>query len=95
MSNPPDKTFWHRLLALLLTYILTPINIHVQTDVPVMGDPPEVDILLLRREGKQWTPEQRERLPDGIRDGSAHTVLVEFKATESINLDKLRHIISI
>jgi hypothetical protein len=92
MSKQPDKTLWHRLLAALLTYILTPVNIIVQTDVPIMTDPPEVDILLLRREGKEWTHEQRQRLPDGIRDGKAHTVLIEFKATESVNLSKLRQI---
>lgn len=83
------KTFWHRLLGALLTYILTSVNISVQTDVPIMTDPPEVDILLLRRYDRQWTQDQRLRLPDGIRDSPAHTILIEFKATESVNLDKL------
>jgi hypothetical protein len=92
MNDQPGKTFWHRLLGALLTYILTSVNISVQTDVPIMTEPPEVDILLLRRYGKQWTQEQRQRLPDGIRDSSAHTILIEFKATESVNLDKLRQI---
>lgn len=86
------KTFWHRLLGALLTYILTSVNISVQTDVPIMTDPPEVDILLLRRYDRQWTQDQRLRLPDGIRDSPAHTILIEFKATESVNLDKLRQI---
>ncbi len=94
MSDKPSNTLWHRLLGTLLTYLLTPVNITVQTDVPLMSDPPEVDIVLLRREGERWNQAQRERLPDGIRDSSAQTILIEFKATESFNLDKLLQIVA-
>ncbi len=82
-------TLWHRLLATLLSNLLTPVNITVQTDVPLMTEPPEADILLLRREGDHWTEKQRARLPDGIRDHRARHILIEFKATESLNQDKL------
>ena len=94
MSNKPSPTHWHRLLGTLLTYLLTPVNITVQTDVPVMTDPPEADIVLLRREGERWNQAQRARLPDGIRDTTAATILIEFKATESFNLDKLLQIVA-
>lgn len=94
MSNKPTNTLWHRLLGTLLTYLLTPVNVTVQTDVPLMNDPPEADILLLRREGDRWNQAQRERLPDGIRDSAAATILIEFKATESFNLDKLLQIVA-
>jgi len=51
-----------------------------------MANPPEADILLLRREQHEyWTDEQLERLPDGIRDSTAHHILIEFKATESVS----------
>ncbi|MCL4870943.1 MAG: hypothetical protein KJ063_18445 [Anaerolineae bacterium] len=89
MSNTLPTTPWHRFLAALLTTLLTPVNITVQTDMPIMSDSPKADIVLLRRAGERWNQAQRERLPDGIRDTSAHTVLIEFKATESLNQDKL------
>ncbi len=89
-SNPkPRKTRWHRLLGRLLRELLTPTGILVCTDVPVMGDPPEADILLLRKKHRQWTEEQRSRLPDGIRDSRATHILIEFKYTESVNKDAL------
>ena len=69
----------------MLKRLLTPTGITVITDVPVMSEPPEADILLLRREHKKWTKEQKERLPDGIRDTDAGHVLLEFKYSESIN----------
>jgi len=51
-----------------------------------MANPPEADILLLRREQHEyWTDEQLERLPDGIRDSTARHILIEFKATESVS----------
>ncbi len=62
-----------------------PVGILVQFDFKVMTEPPEADILLLRREGQKWTAEQLSRLPDGIRDSTARQILIEFKYTESIN----------
>ncbi len=41
------KTDWHRLLARLLEELLTPVGITVNPEVPVMSEPPKVDILLL------------------------------------------------
>jgi hypothetical protein len=55
----PQKTLWHRLLGGLLKELLLPTGILVYTDVPVMGDPPEADILLLRKKQPLWTAEQR------------------------------------
>jgi hypothetical protein len=54
-----QKTSWHRLLARLLELVLSPVNIEVLSDVSVMTDPPEADILLLRRQVAQWTAAQR------------------------------------
>jgi len=79
------KTSWHRLLARLLEIVLSPIDIDVQPDVSVMTEPPEADILLLRRKTPQWTVAQRARLPDGIRDSEASHILIEFKYTQSFN----------
>jgi hypothetical protein len=80
-----QKTSWHRLLAKLLELVLSPVNIEVLPDVSVMTDPPEVDILLLRRQTAQWTTAQRDLLPDGIRDSKASHILIEFKYTQSFN----------
>lgn len=79
------KMGWHRILARIWQEWLTPVEIIVQPDIPVMTDPLEADILLLRREGNQWNAAQKERLPDGIRESKASHILVEFTATESVN----------
>ncbi|CAN2039224.1 conserved hypothetical protein [Candidatus Magnetomoraceae bacterium gMMP-15] len=79
------KTRWHRLLGMLLEELLTPVDIQVFTEFPVMNNPPEADILLLRNDKPEWSLEQKERLPDGIRDSKARHIILEFKYTESIN----------
>jgi len=85
-ESKKTKTRWHRLLGRLLKELLTPTGITVLTDVPVMSEPPEADILLIRREKyRTWTKEQKARLPDGIRDSLAKHILLEFKYSESIN----------
>jgi hypothetical protein len=84
-STEQQKTFWHRLLARLLELILSPLDIEVQHDVSVMAEPPEADILLLKRKTGHWTEAQRAHLPDGIRDSEASHILIEFKYTESFN----------
>ncbi|MDM8515777.1 hypothetical protein QUF76_06225 [Desulfobacterales bacterium HSG16] len=86
MSDNESKTIWHELLGQMLEELLVPVGITVETDVSVMSKPPKADILLLRSEQQEtWSEEQRERLPDGIRDVSASHVLLEFKYTESVN----------
>ncbi len=82
-----EKTLWHQILGRIFKDLLTPLRITVSTDVKVMIKAPEADILLLRREDRFWTTEQRERLPDGIRDSQAPNILIEFKATESLSKD--------
>ena len=84
------KVLWHRLLGKLLEELLSPVDISVQMEVPVMSEPPKTDILLLRRQTEDWTPAQLERLPDGIRDSKASHILLEFKYTESLNEQSFR-----
>jgi len=79
------RTRWHRLLGKLLEEVLSPVGVSVYTDVVIMTDPPEADILLLRRGRSRWSPEQLERLPDGVRESKAEHILLEFKYSESIN----------
>lgn len=83
----PNKILWHRLLGSVLEELLSPVGIEVYTDLPLMSNPPEADILLLRRATPQWTPAQLERLADGIRHSQASHILIEFKYTESVNED--------
>ncbi len=78
-------THWHRLLAKMLEELLTPVNITVISDFKIMSNPPETDILLIRRHQTGWTEAQRMRLPDGIQDTKADHILIEFKYTESVN----------
>ncbi len=78
-------TRWHHLLAKMLEELLTPVDITVIQDFPIMSSSPEADILLIRRDHTRWTQEQLMRLPDGIRDTRADHILIEFKYTESVN----------
>jgi len=80
-----NLTRWHIILGDMLEKLLSPVNITVETDFPVMSKPPRGDILLIRRDTPQWTRQQLELLPDGIRDTKADYILVEFKCTESVN----------
>ncbi len=80
-----QKTLWHRILGRILKSLLTPLGITVLTDVTIMVKPPEADVLLLKRERDNWTPEQFAQLPDGIRESTAYHILIEFKATESLS----------
>ena len=59
---------WHELYGELLQLLLSPVDITVLIDPPVMSKSPKMDILILRNNGPVWTPAQRERLPEGIRD---------------------------
>jgi hypothetical protein len=81
-SSSASKTLWHRLLGKLLEELLTPVGISVFVDCPVMSQPPKADIVLLQRHQTDWTEEQRQRLPDGIRDSRALHIMIEFKYTE-------------
>jgi hypothetical protein len=93
------QTHWHQILSLVLEKLLIPVGISVEPDIKVMQEPPEADILLLRRENQSeqsqtdWTAEQFELLPDGIRDSKASHILLEFKYTESINEDAFAQIV--
>lgn len=93
-ASKSNKTRWHRLLGTLLEQLLTPVGISVQCDVKVMVNPPEADILLLRRQTSEWTKAQLERLADGIRDSKASHILVEFKYSESLNEKALQQALS-
>ncbi len=73
----------------MLEELLTPVDISVITEFQIMTDPPEADILLLRRNKAFWSEEQLNLLPDGIRDTTANHILIEFKYTESVNRDAL------
>lgn len=77
-------THWHQLLGKLLEELLPAVRITVQTEFNIMSNPPRIDVVLLRRQAAAWTPAQRARLPDGVRDSTANHILLEFKYTESV-----------
>ena len=83
------RTRWHRILGTALKEWLTPVGITVHTEVPVMTDPPKLDILLLKNNHEVNIELQRERLASGLRDCKAGTLIIEFKYTESVNADTL------
>ena len=40
-----SKTQWHELLGAFLKELLSPVNIHVETEAKVMTESPRIDIL--------------------------------------------------
>ena len=87
-----STTHWHRLLGKALEVSLTPLNISVQTEIDVVSGSPKADIVLLRREGEEWTEEQKTWLADGLRDTNAKEELLSFKFTESLTEDAISHL---
>ncbi len=84
------KLLWHRLLAKLLEQLLSSEGVTVLSELPATSNPPEIDVLLLRRNGLQWTERQRALLPDGIRDHHCAHHLLECKITESVTEQSLQ-----
>jgi hypothetical protein len=84
------RWLWHRLLAKLLELLLTEEGVAVLSELPVTSNPPQIDVLLLRRLGKRWTARQQARLPDGVRDRHVAHHLLECKITESVTEQSLQ-----
>lgn len=92
MSKPEKPIVkWHQLFAYLLELLLTPHGITVETEVEVSGLPPKTDIVLIQNDAV-WTEAQRQHLADGLRESTAQRLLIEFKATESLDEDAMRQI---
>ncbi|MBF0450185.1 MAG: hypothetical protein HQK75_05745 [Candidatus Magnetomorum sp.] len=86
------KTPWHNWFGNLFKVSLIPTGLEVETDVPVMNQLPEADIVIIRRQTNKWTNTQLQRLPDGIRHTRAACVLLELKYSESINVEAILQI---
>ena len=93
-KKPQKRIHWHHLLARMFNDLLNPLGVEVTFDFNLMAKTPQGDILLIRRETPEWTEEQLERLPDGIRDTNAEQILLEFKYTESVNAKAFEQAIS-
>jgi hypothetical protein len=61
-------------------------------EVPLLSEAPKADIVLLRREGERWSPEQRQWLADGLRHANEKHFIIEFKYTEGLNLKALQQL---
>jgi predicted nucleic-acid-binding Zn-ribbon protein len=79
------KTHWHEWFAAFVKIFLSPVGLDVKTDLPVMSELPEADVIIINKHNKQWTKKQLERLPDGITQSKASHILIELKYTESLN----------
>lgn len=84
----------HVFLATILESLLAPLGVDILSEVNVMGAPPKADVLILRRHGASWNAAQKAWLPDGIRQTSASRVLIELKATQSLNRKTLAQTVS-
>jgi len=82
MTETPIPIKWHTIFAAVLRELLTPLQIRVLDEFTLTG---EVDVILIQLlVGQLWTAEQRQYLPDGLRDSVATHLLIEFKYTQSL-----------
>ncbi|MBF0629492.1 MAG: DUF4351 domain-containing protein [Magnetococcales bacterium] len=89
METNKETTCWHCLIGEALKNLLEPVGIEVRSEVQVVSAPPKADLILIQRKSQGWTPEQRVRLADGLRDLEADHILIELKITESLNENTL------
>jgi len=63
LRTKSPKTLWHRIFGQLLEGLLTPLNLDVYTDLPVMAFPPEADIVIIRRKEAIWKGKEGKGTP--------------------------------
>jgi len=81
----------HVLFGNMMKESLIRLNLEVESGYEVGKGPPKLDVLIIRRSGKQWSKAQLEYLPDGIRQSHCEHVILELKYTESINRIAIYH----
>ena len=92
MTETPIPIKWHTIFAAVLRELLTPLQIRVLDEFTLTG---EVDVILIQLlVGQLWTAEQRQYLPDGLRDSVATHLLIEFKYTQSLEEKSFRQAIA-
>jgi hypothetical protein len=92
MSDANDKMRWHLLLGRLFKLVFEPLQVQVLLEVPLVTEPLQADIVLLRRQGDHWTVEQRQWMADGLRHTDAGHLLIEFKHSEGLTLAALQQL---
>jgi len=89
LKTKSPNTKWHIIFGKVLQELLTPLKIDVFVELPVLTTSPRVDILLIRKTGNLWTKQQKEYLPDGVRQSRAKHILIEFKYSQSFSMSAL------
>ncbi len=91
MDEQSEKSWtpWHTWFENLLGIPLRLLGVDVRPDHPMMAGPPKADIIIMRKGGEEWTPEQMRLLPDGVRQSRASRIIIEFKHGQSVNEDTL------
>ncbi len=79
---------YHRLFCDYMKNIFIPLDLKVETNYPIMKGSPELDVLIIN-ENKNWTKEQLQYLPDGLRDSTGIYNILELKYTQSVNYKSL------
>jgi len=87
----PKKIQWHEILSSILSAWLAPAGIEVQSNIEFSS---KIDILIRPCSHKKFTQEQRLHLADGLSGSKASRLLIEFKYTESFNLNALNQTLS-
>lgn len=77
---------WHEIFAAVQQEHLAPVNIAVTSEFEITSLPPRGDILFIQPANQTgWSDQQRDYLPDGIRDSLAEHHILELKYTEAVN----------
>ena len=81
-----EQTKWHEIFAAVQQEHLSAVGIEVSSEFDVVSKPPRGDMIIAKPSGQtEWTEEQRNYLPDGIRESVAKDNILELKYTESVN----------
>lgn len=88
-QKQPKKIIpWHPLFNRWLKGTLTPVDVDYNDEVYATSEPVEIDAVL-SHVGPTWSQQQKALLPDGIRNRRMRHHLLEFKITESVNMDAI------
>ena len=71
-----SKILWHPLMYRLLKGVLVPVGIGVHDESFTSHESPRIDTVL-RHDATEWTAQQRDVLPDGIRDRDCQHHILE------------------
>ena len=69
----------HILFGSMFKTVLIPLDLDVESSYEVGKGPPILDVLIIRKKGNNWSDDQLQFLPDGVRQSSKRHIILELK----------------